>query len=103
MNKLKGKVDTLGLTYQESGVVYVRGVNSQRITPHVPTVWVNTVVSLLGHVKLRHQHNIQLGQCRLEAAAMGASDSKLVFKQGIFKLSEDKNIPANDPYWTGVC
>jgi High-temperature-induced dauer-formation protein len=34
---------------------------------------------------------------------MGASDSKLVFKQGIFKLSEQKDIPANDEYWTGVC
>lgn len=33
---------------------------------------------------------------------MGASESKLVFKQGIFKLSEERNIPANDPYWTGV-
>ncbi|KAJ9644431.1 hypothetical protein H2204_001783 [Knufia peltigerae] len=32
---------------------------------------------------------------------MGASESKLVFKQGIFKLSEERNIPANDPYWTG--
>lgn len=32
---------------------------------------------------------------------MGASESKLVFKQGIFRLSEDKDIPANDPYWTG--
>ncbi|KAL1957022.1 hypothetical protein VTO42DRAFT_6399 [Malbranchea cinnamomea] len=32
---------------------------------------------------------------------MGASESKLVFKQGIFRLSEDKNIPADDPYWTG--
>ncbi|MCJ1482216.1 hypothetical protein MMC06_002379 [Schaereria dolodes] len=32
---------------------------------------------------------------------MGASDSKLVFKQGIFKLSETKKIPANDSYWTG--
>ncbi|RDL40941.1 uncharacterized protein BP5553_00920 [Venustampulla echinocandica] len=31
---------------------------------------------------------------------MGASDSKLVFKRGIFKLSEDKAIPADDPYWT---
>lgn len=30
---------------------------------------------------------------------MGASDSKLVFKQGIFRLSEDKIIPADDPYW----
>jgi len=33
---------------------------------------------------------------------MGASDSKLVFKQGIFRLSEEKDIPADDPYWTGV-
>ncbi|KAI9789502.1 MAG: hypothetical protein M1835_001624 [Candelina submexicana] len=32
---------------------------------------------------------------------MGASDSKLVFKQGIFRLSEDKSISANDPYWRG--
>ncbi|CZT05970.1 related to proteins containing regions of low-complexity [Rhynchosporium agropyri] len=30
---------------------------------------------------------------------MGASDSKLVFKKGIFRLSEDKVIPADDPYW----
>jgi hypothetical protein len=33
---------------------------------------------------------------------MGASDSKLVFKQGIFRLSEQKAIPADDEYWTGV-
>jgi hypothetical protein len=33
---------------------------------------------------------------------MGASDSKLVFKQGIFRLSEDKVIPADDPYWASV-
>ncbi|OJJ06965.1 hypothetical protein ASPVEDRAFT_141725 [Aspergillus versicolor CBS 583.65] len=31
---------------------------------------------------------------------MGASESKLVFKQGIFRLSEEKGIPADDPYWT---
>ncbi|KAK3327870.1 high-temperature-induced dauer-formation protein-domain-containing protein [Cercophora scortea] len=31
---------------------------------------------------------------------MGASDSKLVFKQGIFKLSEERHIPADDAYWT---
>ncbi|KAJ5223414.1 hypothetical protein N7468_007956 [Penicillium chermesinum] len=31
---------------------------------------------------------------------MGASESKLVFKQGIFRLSEEKEIPADDPYWT---
>src|SRR5262249_51253346 len=33
---------------------------------------------------------------------MGASDSKLVFKQGIFKLCEQKEIAADDEYWTGV-
>ena len=33
---------------------------------------------------------------------MGASESKLVFKQGIFRLSEQE-IPADDPYWTRVC
>ncbi|PVI05491.1 hypothetical protein DM02DRAFT_610769 [Periconia macrospinosa] len=32
---------------------------------------------------------------------MGASDSKLSFKQGIFRLSEPKQIPADDSYWTG--
>ncbi|KAL8831461.1 MAG: hypothetical protein Q9170_005276 [Blastenia crenularia] len=32
---------------------------------------------------------------------MGNSDSKLVFKQGIFKLSESKPIPKDDTYWTG--
>ncbi|KAF7552135.1 hypothetical protein G7046_g7514 [Stylonectria norvegica] len=31
---------------------------------------------------------------------MGASDSKLVFKQGIFRLSEERHIPADDSYWT---
>ncbi|KHO00299.1 uncharacterized protein MAM_02222 [Metarhizium album ARSEF 1941] len=31
---------------------------------------------------------------------MGASDSKIVFKQGIFKLSEERHIPVGDPYWT---
>ncbi|KAL2889315.1 high-temperature-induced dauer-formation protein [Ceratocystis lukuohia] len=30
---------------------------------------------------------------------MGASDSKLVFKKGILRLSEERNIPADDPYW----
>ncbi|KAL5335815.1 high-temperature-induced dauer-formation protein-domain-containing protein [Aspergillus crustosus] len=30
---------------------------------------------------------------------MGASESKLVFKQGIFRLSEEKEISADDPYW----
>lgn len=36
------------------------------------------------------------------AAEMGASDSKIGFKQGIFKLSEERNIAAHDPYWTSV-
>ncbi|KAH6611407.1 high-temperature-induced dauer-formation [Trichoderma cornu-damae] len=31
---------------------------------------------------------------------MGASDSKIGFKQGIFKLSEERNIAAHDAYWT---
>ncbi|KAK3308601.1 high-temperature-induced dauer-formation protein-domain-containing protein [Chaetomium strumarium] len=30
---------------------------------------------------------------------MGASDSKLVFKKGIFRLSEERHIPAGDAYW----
>lgn len=33
---------------------------------------------------------------------MGASDSKLVFKQGIIRLAEQTEIPADDTYWTGV-
>lgn len=33
---------------------------------------------------------------------MGASDSKLSFKQGIFRLAEPQQIPAEDQYWTGV-
>jgi hypothetical protein len=33
---------------------------------------------------------------------MGASESKLVFKQGIFRLYEDQNIPADDPFWIKV-
>ncbi|KAH8731937.1 high-temperature-induced dauer-formation protein-domain-containing protein [Phaeosphaeriaceae sp. PMI808] len=32
---------------------------------------------------------------------MGASDSKLTFKQGIFRLSEPKEISADDDYWKG--
>ncbi|KAJ9151582.1 High-temperature-induced dauer-formation protein [Coniochaeta hoffmannii] len=30
---------------------------------------------------------------------MGASDSKLIFKKGIFRLSEERHIAADDPYW----
>jgi hypothetical protein len=33
---------------------------------------------------------------------MGASDSKLVFKQGIFRLSDPKVIPIEDAYWKAV-
>jgi High-temperature-induced dauer-formation protein len=33
---------------------------------------------------------------------MGASQSKLVFKQGIFRLSDDKDISADDPFWARV-
>lgn len=33
---------------------------------------------------------------------MGASDSKLVFKKGIFRLSEERHIPADEDYWTSV-
>ncbi|KAG5291712.1 Dymeclin superfamily domain-containing protein [Histoplasma ohiense] len=32
---------------------------------------------------------------------MGGSESKLAFRQGIFRLSEENNIAADDPYWTG--
>ena len=39
---------------------------------------------------------------QVEIENMGNSDSKLVFKQGIFKLSEPESIPADDPYWRGV-
>ncbi|KAI9793425.1 MAG: hypothetical protein M1816_000318 [Peltula sp. TS41687] len=31
---------------------------------------------------------------------MGASDSKLVFKKSIFRLSEDAQIQVDDPFWT---
>ncbi|KAK2772316.1 hypothetical protein FQN53_004649 [Emmonsiellopsis sp. PD_33] len=32
---------------------------------------------------------------------MGASESKLAFRQGIFRLSEETSIAPDDPYWTG--
>ncbi|OJD19226.1 hypothetical protein AJ78_00839 [Emergomyces pasteurianus Ep9510] len=32
---------------------------------------------------------------------MGGSESKLAFKQGIFRLSEETSIAADDAYWTG--
>jgi High-temperature-induced dauer-formation protein len=33
---------------------------------------------------------------------MGASESKLDFKQGIFRLSDAAPIPADDEYWSKV-
>ncbi|RPB03533.1 hypothetical protein L873DRAFT_1826195 [Choiromyces venosus 120613-1] len=30
---------------------------------------------------------------------MGAGDSKLSFKKGVFRLAEEHNIPPHDPYW----
>lgn len=33
---------------------------------------------------------------------MGASESKLVFKKGIFRLYEDHAIPPDDPLWSKV-
>lgn len=33
---------------------------------------------------------------------MGASDSKLVFKKGIFRLSEERHIRSDDAYWASV-
>ncbi|TVY40101.1 Ubp5-interacting protein [Lachnellula occidentalis] len=38
-------------------------------------------------------------KCQAQRTTMGASDSKLVFKQGIFKLSQSQAIAADDPYW----
>ncbi|CAG8509868.1 1865_t:CDS:10 [Ambispora gerdemannii] len=31
---------------------------------------------------------------------MGATDSKLAFRKGVFKLFEERNIPASDEYWS---
>lgn len=31
---------------------------------------------------------------------MGAQESKLSFRRGIFRLHEERNIPEDDPYWT---
>ena len=39
----------------------------------------------------------------LKTQAMGNTDSKLVFKQGIFRLAGPKVIPIEDPYWKSVC
>lgn len=44
----------------------------------------------------------RLETCYRVAANMGASDSKLVFKKGIFRLSGERSIAADDPYWTSV-
>lgn len=39
---------------------------------------------------------------RAQSFIMGASDSKIAFKQGIFKLSERTTIPVDGSYWRGV-
>ncbi|CAO3615220.1 unnamed protein product [Mucor hiemalis] len=32
---------------------------------------------------------------------MGATDSKLAFRKGVFRLFEERNVPVNaDDYWT---
>ena len=46
--------------------------------------------------------NIQWGNLYDKIFTVGASDSKLAFKQSVLKLCETKNIPADDPYWTSV-
>lgn len=33
---------------------------------------------------------------------MGASESKLSFKQGVFRLAEEENIPADSGLWAQV-
>ena len=50
-----------------------------------------------------HPQNTECAREAVTCLPMGASDSKLSFKQGIFRLSEPKQIPADDVYWTGVC
>lgn len=53
-------------------------------------------------ISLLDQDKSRLETCYRVAANMGASDSKLVFKKGIFRLSGERSIPADDPYWTSV-
>ena len=46
--------------------------------------------------------NLLTSYRRAQNFIMGAADSKLVFKQDIFKLCAGTTIPADDPYWKGV-
>lgn len=58
-----------------------------------------------GYYSRRNFHHDLIGAlCRqlYHNLAMGNSDSKLVFKQGVLKLSEPKTISPDDTYWTGV-
>lgn len=34
---------------------------------------------------------------------MGASESKLAFKEDIFRLAGDENIPIDSQWWNRVC
>jgi len=34
---------------------------------------------------------------------MGASESKLAFKEDVFRLAREDNIPADDQWWAQVC
>jgi hypothetical protein len=54
----------------------------------------------LHHTVLTTTHDALVA---LTCIPMGASDSKLTFKQGVFRLSEPQEIAADDAYWTGVC
>ncbi|ODQ54107.1 hypothetical protein SAICODRAFT_6402 [Saitoella complicata NRRL Y-17804] len=45
--------------------------------------------------------DVKIGVCLLgDKLSMGASDSKLAFRRGVFRLYEERNIPADDEYWT---
>jgi len=49
-----------------------------------------------------HLLNRVRAKCIQPSSTMGASDSKLVFKKGIFRLSEERHIPSDDPSWAAV-
>lgn len=50
----------------------------------------------------KRNHGFEICPRVAASVKMGASDSKLVFKKGIFRLCGERNIPADDPYWTSV-
>lgn len=62
-----------------------------------------TTLLSIGTAVLRCANPSPCPPCVCPLPGMGASDSKLVFKQGIFKLAERKNLPAHDAYWASVC